>query len=277
MNAPASVLAAAAIGPAQTQQPPLQRDVIASAIAPAIALTQIGKHFDALEVLKDISFDVAPGEIVALLGRSGCGKSTLLNIIAGLLPPDRGSLRFHGQDASAYQGWRRIAYMFQEDRLLPWRTVRDNVMFGLESGRMRKSEQRKRADRALQLVDLEAFASAWPHQLSGGMRSRVALARSLVIEPDILLMDEPFSKLDPHTRTHMHDELLRLHQITGLTIVFVTHDVEEAIVLADRVVVLEPRPGRIGEIVPLSPSLARPRHPTDIDVAEQVRILRLKG
>jgi len=244
------------------------------AAASAITLAHIGKRFDQLEALRDISFNVAAGEIVALLGRSGCGKSTLLNIIAGLLPPDQGALHFHGQPAGAYDGWRRIAYMFQEDRLLPWRNVRDNVMFALESGDLRTAERRERAERMLQLVDLQAFASAWPHQLSGGMRSRVALARSLVIEPDILLMDEPFSKLDPHTRTHMHVELLRLQRISGTTIVFVTHDVEEAVVLADRVVVLEPRPGRVSEIVSLS--LPRPRDPTDVAVSEQVRRLRLK-
>lgn len=244
--------------------------------APAISLSAVGKHFDQLEVLRDISIDVADGEILALLGRSGCGKSTLLNIIAGLLPPDRGALHFHGRPAASYDGWRRIAYMFQEDRLLPWRNVRDNVMFGLEASGMSKAEQRQRADQVLQRVDLAAFASAWPHQLSGGMRSRVALARSLVVEPDILLMDEPFSKLDPHTRTHMHDELLRLHRIEGMTIVFVTHDVEEAVVLADRVVLLEPRPGRVREILPLSTTLARPRNPTDLVVSEQVRSLRLK-
>jgi ABC-type nitrate/sulfonate/bicarbonate transport system ATPase subunit len=241
---------------------------------PAITLAGIGRHFDRLEVLRDITVDVAPGEIIAVLGRSGCGKSTLLNIIAGLLPPDRGELYFHGQAAAGYSGWHRSAYMFQEDRLLPWRNVRDNVMFGLEARGMGKAEQRKKADRVLEMVDLQAFATAWPHQLSGGMRSRVALARSLVVDPDILLMDEPFSKLDPHTRSQMHDELLRLHRIKGLTIVFVTHDVEEAVVLADRVVVLEPRPGRVREIAPVD--LARPRIPTDIAVSEQVRTLRLK-
>lgn len=240
----------------------------------ALELDGIGKHFGALEVLRDISFSVAPGEIVALLGASGCGKSTLLNIISGLLATDHGTLRLDGEPSSSYTQWSRVAYMFQEDRLLPWRSVRDNVAFGLEATSAARPERIQRANAALALVGLEAFSAAWPHELSGGMRSRVALARSLVVEPTLLLMDEPFSKLDPQTRSQMHDEVLRLQGLTGATIVFVTHDVEEAVILADRVVVLEPRPGRIREIV--SVDLPRPRVPTDVAVTEQTRQLRLK-
>jgi NitT/TauT family transport system ATP-binding protein/sulfonate transport system ATP-binding protein len=240
----------------------------------ALELEGIGKHFGTLEVLRDINFSVAPGEIVALLGASGCGKSTLLNIISGLLATDRGTLRLDGEPSSSYTHWSRVAYMFQEDRLLPWRSVRDNVAFGLEALSASRPERIQRANAALALVGLEAFSAAWPHELSGGMRSRVALARSLVVEPTLLLMDEPFSKLDPQTRSQMHDEVLRLQALTGATIVFVTHDVEEAVILADRVVVLEPRPGRIREIV--SVNLPRPRVPTDVAVTEQTRQLRLK-
>lgn len=240
---------------------------------PALSLKDIGKHFDGLEALRGISLDVAKGEIVALLGTSGCGKSTLLNIVSGLLPADRGELRIDGQPASSFRDWRRIAYMFQEDRLLPWRSIRANVAFGLEAERSRRAERIIKAEEALRLVELDGFARAWPHQLSGGMRSRVALARSLVVEPQILLMDEPFSKLDPQTRAQMHQELLRLQRLKNITVVFVTHDVEEAVVLADRVVVLEPRPGRIRAIKPLD--LARPRIPTDLAVSEQVRQLRM--
>ena len=240
----------------------------------AIELDGIGKHFGALEVLRDINFSVASGEIVALLGASGCGKSTLLNIISGLLGADRGTLRLDGEPSSSYTQWSRVAYMFQEDRLLPWRSVRDNVAFGLEATSASHAERIQRAEAALALVGLEPFSGSWPHELSGGMRSRVALARSLVVEPTLLLMDEPFSKLDPQTRSQMHDEVLRLQALTGATIVFVTHDVEEAVILADRVVVLEPRPGRIREIV--SVNLPRPRVPTDVAVTEQTRQLRLK-
>jgi ABC-type nitrate/sulfonate/bicarbonate transport system ATPase subunit len=239
----------------------------------ALSLNGLGKHFGALEVLRDISLDVAQGEIVALLGASGCGKSTLLNIISGLLKPDRGSFAIEGEPAEQFHDWQRIAYMFQEDRLLPWRSVQANVAFGLEASSLGRQERAERVAKMLQLVGLDDFASAWPHQLSGGMRSRVALARSLVVQPQILLMDEPFSKLDPQTRTQMHDELLRLQGLTAMTVVFVTHDVEEAVVLADRVIVLEPRPGRIRAIKPLS--LPRPRIPTDHAVTEHVRQLRL--
>jgi ABC-type nitrate/sulfonate/bicarbonate transport system ATPase subunit len=239
----------------------------------ALSLNGLGKHFGALEVLRDISLDVAQGEIVALLGTSGCGKSTLLNIISGLLKPDRGSFAIEGEPAEQFHDWQRIAYMFQEDRLLPWRSVQANVAFGLEASSLGRQERAERVAKMLQLVGLDDFASAWPHQLSGGMRSRVALARSLVVQPQILLMDEPFSKLDPQTRTQMHDELLRLQGLTAMTVVFVTHDVEEAVVLADRVIVLEPRPGRIRAIKPLS--LPRPRIPTDHAVTEHVRQLRL--
>lgn len=239
----------------------------------ALSLNGLGKHFGALEVLRDISLDVAQGEIVALLGTSGCGKSTLLNIISGLLKPDRGSFAIEGEPAEQFHDWPRIAYMFQEDRLLPWRSVQANVAFGLEASSLGRQERAERVAKMLQLVGLDDFANAWPHQLSGGMRSRVALARSLVVQPQILLMDEPFSKLDPQTRTQMHDELLRLQGLTAMTVVFVTHDVEEAVVLADRVIVLEPRPGRIRAIKPLS--LPRPRIPTDHAVTEHVRQLRL--
>jgi ABC-type nitrate/sulfonate/bicarbonate transport system ATPase subunit len=239
-----------------------------------ISLAGINKHFGKLEVLRDISFSVARGEIVALLGTSGGGKSTLLNIISGLMPADSGALQLEGQPAARYTDWSRVSYMFQEDRLLPWRTVRDNVGFGLEATGVPKAQRDARANAVLETVGLTAFADNWPHQLSGGMRSRVALARSLVVDPAILLMDEPFSKLDPQTRSQMHEEVLRARSMTGATIVFVTHDVEEAIVLADRVVVLEPRPGRVREIVTVG--LSRPRIPTDIDVTEQTRCLRLK-
>ncbi|SAI71614.1 ABC transporter ATP-binding protein [Bordetella ansorpii] len=234
----------------------------------------VSKHFDGLEALRNISFDVGRGEVVALLGASGCGKSTLLNIISGVLPRDEGTLEIDGQSAERFRDWQRMAYLFQEDRLLPWRSVRDNVAFGLEAQGVLTTERHRRADAALAMVGLAGFEKHWPHQLSGGMRSRVALARSLVIEPEILLMDEPFSKLDPHTRTQMHEELLRIQAIKGVTVLFVTHDVEEAVVLADRIVLLAPRPGRVREIVPVP--LPRPRAPTDRDVAEQTRLLRLK-
>jgi ABC-type dipeptide/oligopeptide/nickel transport system ATPase component len=249
---------------------------IAEVDAGAIGLTGISKSFatanGALQVLDNITLSVRPHAIVALLGASGCGKSTLLNIIAGLVRPDRGEVSFGGRPSAQFNDWRSISYLFQDDRLLPWRSTIANVEFSLEAGDMPRAERRQRALDALKLVGLEGFEAAFPHQLSGGMRSRVALARSLVSEPVTLLMDEPFSQLDAQTRAQMHTELLRIHAMKQMTIVFVTHDVEEAVVLADEVVVLAPRPGRIREIVPID--CTRPRDPTDAAAIHAIQHLR---
>ncbi|WP_312226849.1 ABC transporter ATP-binding protein [Pseudescherichia sp.] len=245
-----------------------------AAVAPAIELRQVDKHFGTQEVLKAISFSVYPGEIVALLGASGCGKSTLLNMISGLLPADGGDIALQGEPVAQFSQWRQVAYLFQEDRLLPWRTVRQNVNFALENSSLSRVERQRRVEAALQLVGMGQVGHKWPHQLSGGMRSRIALARSLVAEPQILLMDEPFSKLDPQTRSAMHEELLRIRELKNMTVVMVTHDVEEAVILADRIVILQPSPGRIKQCVTVA--LPRPRLPTGRDVAEKVRLLRME-
>ncbi|BEP71501.1 MULTISPECIES: ABC transporter ATP-binding protein [unclassified Variovorax] len=244
--------------------------------APALEARGIGKRYGRLDVLAGIDLAVYPGEVLALVGPSGCGKSSLLNILSGLLPPDAGTLAIAGVPAKSFRHWERIAYMFQEERLLPWRSVRDNVAFGLEATQANGAERLRRASEALRKVGLEAVADAWPHELSGGMRSRVALARSLAVQPSVLLMDEPFSKLDPQTRSQMHSELLRLQRGSGATVVFVTHDMEEAVVLADRIVRLAPNPGRIVEVVDLT-GLTRPRVPVDPAVTEQIRLLRMRG
>ncbi|WP_082079626.1 ABC transporter ATP-binding protein [Cupriavidus basilensis] len=261
-----------AMAAAKTQacEPSKQADV-------AVRVENVSKWFDThepngLTVLKDISFEVPRGSVVALVGTSGCGKSTLLNIVSGLIKADRGSITYDGKVGKDFDDWSKVTYMFQEDRLLPWRTTIDNVAFGLEAGSMPKRERRERAGALLELVGLQAFADAYPHQLSGGMRSRVALARSLIGEPKILLMDEPFSKLDPSIRTQMHEEILRIHRLKHLTVVFVTHDVEEAVVLADRVVVLSPRPGRVKEIVDID--IPRPRNYLGQPFVDKVRELR---
>lgn len=245
-----------------------------AAVAPVIELRQVDKHFGRQEVLKAISFSVYPGEIVALLGASGCGKSTLLNIISGLLPADGGDIALQGEPVAQFSQWRQVAYLFQEDRLLPWRTVRQNVNFALENSSLSRAERQRRVEAALQLVGMGQVGDKWPHQLSGGMRSRIALARSLVAEPQILLMDEPFSKLDPQTRSAMHEELLRIRELKNMTVVMVTHDVEEAVILADRIVILQPSPGRIKQCVTVA--LPRPRLPTGREVAEKVRLLRME-
>jgi ABC-type nitrate/sulfonate/bicarbonate transport system ATPase subunit len=243
---------------------------------PAIRLTGISKSFTnggaALEVLRDVNLTVAQHAIVALLGASGSGKSTLLNIISGILKPDRGQVCICGAASEEFNDWRAVSYMFQEDRLLPWRTAIRNIEFSLEAGSVPKSERRRRAEETLELVDLAGFEEAFPYQLSGGMRSRVALARSLVTAPRILLMDEPFSRLDAQTRSLMHEEVLRIYHFKRMTVVFVTHDVEEAVVLADRVAVLSPRPGTIREVVEVA--LPRPRDTTRAEVTSYIQRLR---
>jgi len=243
----------------------------------AIDVRGVSKWFrspdgSSMQALDDINLTIAAHSIVAILGASGCGKSTLLNIISRLVTPERGEVRINGVASRQFADWRSVSYMFQEDRLLPWRTTQRNVEFALEAGDMPRAERAQRARDALQLVGLEAFADAFPYQLSGGMRSRVALARSLVLEPCILLMDEPFSRLDALTRAQMHEELLRIQQLKHMTIVFVTHDVEEAVVLADRVVVMAPRPGRIRANAKIV--LPRPRDATTAAGAAQIHELK---
>jgi NitT/TauT family transport system ATP-binding protein len=248
-----------------------------STSATAIAVAGVSKWFNTangqrLQALKDIDLVVPEHAILAILGPSGCGKSTLLNIISGIAQPSSGRVSINGVPAQDFSDWRSVSYMFQEDRLLPWRTAQRNVEFSLEAGSMPRAERRSRARDALQLVGLGGFENAFPYQLSGGMRSRVALARSLVQEPCILLMDEPFSRLDAQTRSLMHEEVLRIHQLKRMTIVFVTHDVAESVVLADRVVVMEPRPGRVRERVDIA--LARPRDSTRPEVTQYIQRLR---
>jgi ABC-type nitrate/sulfonate/bicarbonate transport system ATPase subunit len=235
----------------------------AAAGTPAISFIDVSKRFPTaegrmLDVLRGVSFDLPSGEIVAIVGPSGAGKSTLLNLAAGLILPDHGEVRILGRDTAGAVDWGRVGYMFQDDRLLPWRVALANVTLALEAGAMPAAERRRRARDALALVGLADFAKAYPHQLSGGMRSRVALARSLVGEPDLLLMDEPFSRLDAQTRAAMHRELLRIHEMRRLSILFVTHDAEEAVVLADRIVVMSARPGQVRATLDVTLSHPRP-------------------
>ncbi|WP_342655591.1 ABC transporter ATP-binding protein [Pseudomonas sp. F3-2] len=210
-----------------------------------------------VEVLKDFDLDVREGEFLSILGPSGCGKSTFLNILAGLANKTGGSLSIDGK---ALQGINKNqGVVFQGYALLPWRTVLDNIAVGLEIRGVGKAERLERAREYLDLVGLNGFASRYPHELSGGMRQRVAIARSLVYEPDVLLMDEPFAALDAQTRESLQDELLRIWDLHKKTIVFITHSLDEAIFLSDRVAVMTPRPGRIKEIIDID--LARPRLP----------------
>ena len=237
---------------------------------------RITKYFSStrggsLEVLRDVSFSVPRGEIVAILGQSGAGKSTLLNLAAGLIMPDRGSVHVLGRDTHDAVDWHRVGYMFQDDRLLPWRLAWKNVALALEARSVPARERKERAQNALGIVGLAAFADSYPHQLSGGMRSRVALARSLVDEPDVLLMDEPFSRLDAQTRGSMHRELLRVQKLRHVSILFVTHDVEEAVILADHIIVLSPRPGRVQRQVDVTFDQPRVGTPQTVALTAELR------
>lgn len=225
----------------------------------AIELHGITRSFDIggtrLSVLDGLDLRVAEREIVAIVGPNGCGKSTLLRVISGLLPPDQG--RVLAFDSTVAGPDPRIGLVFQEPRLLPWRDVLTNVAFPLELAGVGRSEREDRAREALRLTGLEAFAEAFPDQLSGGMAQRAAIARALAPEPDVLLLDEPFSALDAMTRERLDDELLALWGKTGATIVLVTHSISEAVFLSDRVLVMSERPGHMVAEVPVE--APRPR------------------
>ncbi len=226
----------------------------------ALSFAGAGKTFEnGYAALENLTFSVEQGEFVSLVGPSGCGKSTLLNLAAGLMAPSAGMVESFGQRVQGVNP--RAAYLFQQDTLLPWKTALDNAALGLMF--RRSGDARARAEQWLSRVGLSAFAHQYPHQMSGGMRKRVSLAQCLAVGPDLLLMDEPFSALDVHTRQRMEQELLDLWQETRPAIVFVTHDLEEAIALSDRVLLLSAGPASrvIGSYaIPL----ARPRMLLDI-------------
>ena len=208
-----------------------------------------------LPVLEDISLDIKPGEFISIVGSSGCGKSTLLRLLAGLEPSFEGNIKINGQPIQGTSLERGI--VFQDHRLFPWLTVRDNIRIALQNSKLTRSEQDKTIDEHLELVGLTAFQNAYPSQLSGGMSQRVAIARSLVNRPNILLLDEPFGALDALTRSNLQQELQRIWHTEKITMIIVTHDVEEAVFLGNRVVVMQPNPGKIKRIV--SVDLPHPR------------------
>ncbi len=219
--------------------------------------------------LDRFSLDVADGELVCVVGPSGCGKSTLLDLLAGHQLPDAGHVHAHGEEVTGPSSRRMV--IFQEHALFPWMSARANVEFGLELAGVGRAERRERAATWLERVHLERFADSLVHELSGGMRQRVAIARGFALEPEVLLMDEPFSALDAQTRDLLHGELQDLWTATGTTIVFITHNVREAVLLGDRVVSMSAHPGRIRRIVEVD--LPRPRHMEDpglIDIAREL-------
>src|SRR5262245_3248463 len=224
-------------------------------------IEEVSHRYGEVEALAGISLDIADGETVALIGPSGCGKSTLLGIVGGLLQPSAGRVTLSG--APPADSLNPFTYIFQDFALLPWRSVADNVGLALEHRPITAAERRERVASALALTGLSEFAAAYPRQLSGGMRQRVGIARALVVRPAVLLLDEPLSALDAQTRELLMEDLLALWARERSTRVYVTHNLEEAARLADRVVVLSRRPGRVREILPIAVPVAargRPEH-----------------
>lgn len=227
--------------------------------ASSLTIRGVGKLYvspdgSLVRALDDVTLSVAPGEMVCLVGPSGCGKSTLLRMIAGLDQPSEGELRVGGDPIAGPSAERGL--MFQDPNLFPWLTIRRNIEAGLVA-RGVLHEKRHEVDEFLKLVGLEAFADVFPHQLSGGMAQRVALARALVNHPRVLLLDEPLGALDAFTRMRMQDEVLRLWEARGTTMLLVTHDIDEAIYMSNRIVLMTPRPGRIEHVIEVK--LDRPR------------------
>ena len=235
---------------------------------PALAFDGISKQFgtgdDAVHALDDINLSVSDGEFVSIVGPSGCGKSTLLNIAAGLHEPTGGQLRMYGRDFNTTDSTGDIGFIFQRPVLLDWRTVRKNILLPVRI--MKKNghldgdmeEYQDRVDELISLVGLDGFGDSYPKELSGGMQQRVTICQSLIYDPGVLLMDEPFGSLDALTKDQMNEELLDIWTRTDKTIMFVTHDLEEAVFLSDKVVVLSPRPGQIQDVIDID--LPRPRN-----------------
>ncbi|MGE0747440.1 MAG: ABC transporter ATP-binding protein [Rhodospirillales bacterium] len=237
-----------------------------------IDIVGLRKAFDAkgghVVAVDDVSLSIAAGEFVCLVGPSGCGKSTLIRILAGLETPDSGNVRI---DSS---GWAvENAMVFQEASIFPWMTVADNVAFGLATRGVPRAERDRRVDDALRLVGLTKFRRHYPHQLSGGMKQRAAIARAFVTNPSVLLMDEPFAALDAQNRAILQDELVRIWEETGKTVVYITHSIEEALMLGDRAVLMTAQPGRIKDIIDVP--FARPRNIMEISATPEFAALKL--
>ena len=238
----------------------------------AVSIQHLNKYYpsqsgESLQVLEDIQLDIQPGEFISIVGSSGCGKSTLLRLLVGLENQYEGQIQVDGKKIFGTDLSRGI--VFQDHRLFPWLSVRENVRIALHQSNLSRDQENQLIDEHLELVNLTKFKDAYPSQLSGGMNQRVAIARSLVNRPQILLLDEPFGALDALTRQHLQDELQRIWQSEKITMIIVTHDVEEAVFLGDRVVVMQPHPGRIKRIVNVPVPHPRKR--------EDVRLHNLKN
>jgi len=232
-----------------------------------LSIDGLSKSFGKLQVLKDVTFSVGAGELIAILGPSGCGKTTLLRVVAGLVPFEAGRVLLNGQGATKRNS-RDLGMVFQEPRLLPWRTTYENVhlpfeLFGCAD------EASSAVEASLALVGLSDFASSYPHELSGGMRSRVALARALAPDPGLLIMDEPLTGLDLRNREELQDEIIRIWSEKNISLLLVTHDPSEAIHMADRIIVLSGRPSRIRDIISVSIPRPRPRDVAEVWALEQ--------
>lgn len=224
------------------------------------AVSQVYEGSEPTVTLKDINLQFEDGEFICILGPSGCGKSTLLELLAGLQKPSSGHIYLDNEELTGPN--KKLGVVFQDPSLYPWRTISKNVGIGLEFNRHPKKEIPDLVEKYLKLVGLEQFGSKYPHQLSGGMRQRAGIARALVGSPEVLLMDEPFGAVDHLTRLNLQDDLIKIWKRENNTIIFVTHDVSEAVYLADRVVLLTPRPGKVQEIFPIH--APRPRKRDDI-------------
>ena len=237
-----------------------------------IAIRAAGKHFGALEVFRGVELEVGEREVVAIIGASGCGKTTLLRCIDGLIPLGAGEIRIEGEVVSGPR--EGVAMVFQHFGLFPWKTVLENVAYGLKVAGASRAEIEEKTPRYVQLVGLGGFEGYYPYQISGGMQQRCGLARALAIEPRVLLMDEPFGAVDAQTREILQFELLRIWELRPTTMVFVTHSIDEAVLMGDRVVVLKGRPSAVHETVAVD--LPRPRgratltHPRFIELREHV-------
>ena len=236
---------------------------------PMIHVDRLTRQYGERTVLRDVSFDVAAGEIVSVVGPSGCGKTTLLRSIAGLAPPTSGSVSVAGLQVTAPP--EGVAVVFQHFGLFPWKTVFGNVAYGLTVAGMRRREAEPRVRQLISLVGLGGFEKSYPYQLSGGMQQRAGLARALAIEPQVLIMDEPFASLDAQTRDLLQLELLRIWQQRPTAMVFVTHSIDEAVLMGDRIVILGGQPGQVRDIVDVG--IGRPRDRSVLD-SERFRVVR---